>query len=98
MRHPQPRSAIPGAKALAIRKALLTFNRNAQSMVSASTSPVGAAISVPPLLTRMSTSPEGILSPLDQPRQVGVLEVVGHEDRLPTGADYLLDHPLATLL
>jgi hypothetical protein len=83
-----------GASAPVSKKALLTFSRNAQSMVSALTSPVGAAVvdqNVHPLL-------EGVFRPLDQPRRVGVLEVVGYEDSLPATSGYLFGHVAASLL
>jgi len=58
MMRPQPRLAIKGAAAPTSKKALLTLSRNARSKVPASTSGVGAAISVPPLFTSMSTPPK----------------------------------------
>ena len=58
MTRPQPRSAIKGAAAPTSKKALLTLSRKARSKVSASTSGVGAAMSAPPLFTRMSTPPK----------------------------------------
>jgi hypothetical protein len=82
MMRPQPRLAINGAAAPTSKKALLTLSRNARSKVPASTSGVGAAISMPPLFTTMST-PEGRDGLLDQPaRRAGFLEVVGEEHRL----------------